>query len=117
VSRHNSSSVSCCSKNSPLLNCSIPRRSASGGGSEQRARAGSSGAPGGCRLEGRADFRDRLLGSGVLGSDDLSVTQLVFDKLAYEIVREGFGKILWCLDEGDLDPLVQIVASRKVALG
>jgi hypothetical protein len=69
----------------------MPRRSASGGGSEHRVRACSSCAPGGGRLGGRADLRERLLGSGVLGSDDLAVTELVFDELADEIVVEGVG--------------------------
>jgi len=68
-------------------------------------------------LDGRADLRERLLGSGVLGSDDLSVTQLVFDELAHEVVVEGFREILRRLGVRDLDALVQIVASRKLALG
>ena len=66
----------------------MPWSSGCGGGSEQRARAGSLGAPAGSRFGGRADFRERLLGSGVLGSDDLPVTELVFDELADEIVLE-----------------------------
>src|SRR6266550_4666723 len=115
VSRHNSSSVSCCSKNSPALNCSTPRRSAWGGGSEQRARAGSSGAPAGCRLGGRADLRERLLGSGVLGSDDLAITELVLDELTDERVLEGFGEVVRRLGVGDLDALVQIVARSEAA--
>ena len=68
-------------------------------------------------MDGRADLRERLLGWGVLGSDDLSVTQLVFDKLADQVVREGFGEILRRVGEGDFDPLVQIVAGGKVPLG
>src|SRR5205807_4415800 len=116
VSRHSSSSVSCCWKNSPALNCSMPRSRAWGGGSEQRARAGSFGAPGGCRFGGRADFRERLLGSGVLGSDDLAVAELVLYEFADEIVVESLGKILWRLGVSDLDALVQIVARSQVAL-
>src|SRR5437867_5632990 len=108
--------VSCCSKNSPALNCSTPRRSACGAGSEQRARAGSAGAPAGCRLGGRADFRERLLGSGVLGSDDLAVAQLVLDEFADEIVLKGLGEVLWRLGIRDLDALVQIVSRGEVAL-
>src|SRR5256886_13816656 len=88
VPRHKSSSVSCCSKNFPALNCSIPRRSAAGGGSKQRARAGSSGAPGGCRFGGRADLRERLLGSGGLGPRDLAIAQLVLFALADELVLQ-----------------------------
>jgi hypothetical protein len=62
-------------------------------------------------------LRARLLGSGVLGSDDLSVTELVFDELADEIVLEGFRKVLWRLDVRDLDAFVEIVRRSKVALG
>src|SRR5438477_8168506 len=116
VFRHRSSSVSCCSKNSPALNCSIPRRSSDGGASVQRVRAGSSGAPGGCRFGGRADLRERLLGSGVLGPDDLAVAELVLDELADEVVLERFGKIFRPLGVGDLDSLVEIVGGDQVTL-
>src|SRR2546423_13243081 len=94
----------------------MPRRSASGGGSEQRARTGSIGAPAGCRFSGRADLRERQLGSGVLGSDDLAVAELVLDELANEIILEGFGKIFGRVGVRDLDALVQIVARGEVAL-
>src|SRR5213592_4185478 len=94
----------------------MPRRSACGAGSEQRARAGSAGAPAGCRLGGRADFRERLLGSGVLGSDDLAVAELVFDEFADEIVLKSLGKILRCFGVRDFDALVQVVPRGEVAL-
>src|SRR2546421_3264537 len=116
VSRHSSSSVSCCSKNSPALNCSMPRSRAWGGGSEQRARAGSFGAPGSCRFGGRADFRERLLGSGVLGSDDLAVAELVLYEFADEVVVERLWQVLRGVDVRDLDPLVQIVSRGEVPL-
>src|SRR3989475_9891162 len=116
VSRHSSSSVSCCAKTSPALNCSMPRSRAAGGGSAQRARASSFGAPGGCRFGGRADFRERLLGSGVLGSDDLAVAELVLDEFADEIVVKSLGKLLRRLGVCDLDALMQIVARGQVTL-
>ena len=94
----------------------MPRRSASGGGSEQRARAGSLGAPGGSRFGGRADFRERLLGSAVLGSDDLAIAELFFDELADEVVVEGFGQILGRLGMRDLHAFVKVVSRGKVAL-
>src|SRR5712691_9135727 len=94
----------------------MPRSRAWGGGSEQRARAGSFGAPGGCRFGGRADLRERLLGSGVLGSDDLAEAELVFDELPDELVVEGFRKLLGSLGIRDLDALVQIVSRGEVAL-
>src|SRR5438094_8193029 len=94
----------------------MPRRSASGGGSEQWARAGSIGAPAGCRFGGRADLRERLLGSGVLGSDDLAIAQLVLDELANQIVLERLGKIIRPLGVDDLDPLVQVMRGDQVTL-
>src|SRR5712691_9554959 len=94
----------------------MPRSRAWGGGSEQRARAGSFGAPGGCRFGGRADFRERLLGSGVLGSDDLAVAELILDELANEIVLECLRKVLRPLGVRDLNSLVQIVRGYQVTL-
>src|SRR6266542_1025995 len=88
VSRHSSSSVSCCSKNSPALNCSMPLISSGGAGSSHRARTGSSIGPPGTRLGGRADLRSRLLGAGVLGADDLPEAQFIFEELANERVLE-----------------------------
>jgi hypothetical protein len=61
-------------------------------------------------------LRERLLGSGVLGSDDLAVTELVLDELADEIVLEGFRKLFGRLGVGDLDPLVKIMRRDHVAL-
>ena len=61
-------------------------------------------------------MRERLLGSGVLGSDDLAVSELFFDELADEVVVEGFGQILGRLGIRDLHALVEIVSCGEVAL-
>jgi hypothetical protein len=61
-------------------------------------------------------LRERLVGSGVLGSDDLAVTELVLNELADEIVLERFGKIFGRVRIGDFDPLVKIVRRDHVAL-
>src|SRR5439155_15113756 len=103
-------------KDRPALNCTLRRRSAASEGSEQRAHAGSSAPPRVDLFGRRADLRERLLGSGVLGSDDLAVAELVLDELAHEIVLERLGKILGPLGVGDLDPLVEIVGGDQVAL-
>jgi hypothetical protein len=68
-------------------------------------------------LDGRADLRERLLGSGVLGSDDLAVAELVFDELADEVVIERLWKLLGRIGKRDLHPLVEVVPSGEVALG
>ena len=62
-------------------------------------------------------MRERLLGSGVLGSDDLAEAELILDELADEIVVERFGKFLRPLGVGDLDPFVQIVRGNQITLG
>ena len=61
-------------------------------------------------------MRDRLLGSGVLGSDDLAIAQLVFDELANQIVIECFRKLLRRPGVRDLDPLMQVVSRSEIAL-
>ena len=61
-------------------------------------------------------MRERLLGSGVLGPDDLAVTELVFDELANEIVVECLRKVLRCLGIRDLDALMEIVSRRQITL-
>src|SRR6266540_236843 len=91
VSRHRSSRVSCCSKNSPALNCSMPRISSGGAGSSHLARVGSSIAPPGTPLGGRADLRSRLLGAGVFGANDLAEAELIFEELTHERVLERLG--------------------------
>ena len=62
-------------------------------------------------------MRERRLGSGVLGSDDLAVTELFLDELANEIVLEDFRKVVRRLGVGDLDALMQVVSRREVTLG
>src|SRR5260221_5947872 len=94
VSRQRVSSVSCCSKNSPALNCSIPRRSPSGAGSSQRARTSSSIAPPGTRLGGRAALRARLVGSGGFGVEQLPEAQLVDHEFADAFVLESVSDAL-----------------------
>ena len=61
-------------------------------------------------------MRERLLGSGVLGSDDLAVAELVLDEFADEIVLKSLGKILRCFGVRDFDALVQVVPRGEVAL-
>lgn len=61
-------------------------------------------------------MRERLLGSGVLGSDDLAVAELVFHELANEIVLKGPGKVFRRFGVRDLDALVKIVPSGEVPL-
>ena len=61
-------------------------------------------------------MRDRLLGSGVLGPDDLAVTELVFDELANEIVLEDFRKVVRRLAVGDLDALMQVMSRCEITL-
>ena len=61
-------------------------------------------------------MRERLLGSGVLGSDDLAVSELVFDELLDEIVFEGLRKIFWFLGIGDLHAFMQVVARGEISL-
>ena len=61
-------------------------------------------------------MRERLLGSGVLGPDDLAVTELVFDELANEIVIECLRKLLRRFGVGDLDALMQVMSRREVTL-
>ena len=61
-------------------------------------------------------MRDRLLGSGVLGPDDLAVAQLVFDELAHEIVLERLRKVLRRLGVCDLDALMKVMSRRQVTL-
>src|SRR5207249_12108548 len=93
--------VSCCSKNSPLLNWSIPWMSSPGAGSSQRARSVSCGAPGGGRFGGRAAFRARLLASGARSGRvsrrprDLAEEQLVFEELGHGLVFEIVGRLFW----------------------
>src|SRR5258705_2528937 len=117
VSRHRSSSVSCCSKNSPELNCSMPWISSGGAASSQRARGGSSIGPPGTRFGGRADLRSRLLGAGVLGADDLPEAQFVFEELADERVLECFRQTVRLVRVRDLDAFMKVVRRGKVALG
>ena len=62
-------------------------------------------------------MRDRLLGWGVLGPDDLAVTELVFDELTNEIVLECLRKLLRRLGVGDLDAFMQVMSGREVTLG
>ena len=62
-------------------------------------------------------MRDRLLGSGVLGSDDLAVSQLVFDELLHELVVEGFRKVFRFVGVGDLHALMEVVARGEISLG
>src|SRR5439155_1005943 len=127
VSRRRSSSVSCCSKNSPALNCSTPRRSSAGGGSSQRARTDSCGAPRGWRLGGRAALRSRAVGvrsarSGVFapcfcfGADDLAEPELVLEEFADGLVPEGSGQLLRRVGVDDLDALVEVVRRDEVAV-
>src|SRR5688572_6506193 len=94
----------------------MPAASSGGGGSAQRARAGSSGAPPGGRFGGRADLRARLLGSGVLGSDDVAETELVLDELADNVVLERVGEPVRRVGVRDLDSLVEIVRRDEVPL-
>jgi hypothetical protein len=61
-------------------------------------------------------LRARLLGSGVLGSDDLAIAELVFDELADEVVIERLGKFLGGLGKRDLHPLMQVVPSGEEAV-
>ena len=61
-------------------------------------------------------MRERLLGSGVLRSDDLPVSKLVFDELLDEVVVEGLRKVLGFFRIGDLHAFMQIVASSEIPL-
>ena len=61
-------------------------------------------------------MRDRLLGSGVLGPNDLAIAQLVFDELANEIVVECLRKVLRRLGVDHLDALMQVMSRREVTL-
>src|SRR5688572_24236657 len=106
MSRQRSSSVSCWSKNSPALNCSIPRISSGGAGSSQRARTGSRVSPPGTRLGGRADLRSRLLGLGVLRAHDPPEAELVLEELAHERILECFGQAFRSVRKRDLDAFV-----------
>ena len=117
VSRQSSSSVSCWSKNSPALNCSMPRISSGGAGSSQRARTGSRVSPPGTRLGGRADLRSRLLGPGVLRSDDPPEAQLVLEELAHERIVERFRQSFRSIRKGDPDALMKVVGRGEVSLG
>src|SRR5438094_5140589 len=98
VSRQSSSRVSCCSKNSPRSNSSMPLRSSGGGGSSQRARTGSSMAPPGTPLGGRAAFRSRLVG-GVRGPEEVAVAEVVLDELADDGVVETTRELLKALGQ------------------
>ena len=62
-------------------------------------------------------MRARLLGSGVLGSDDLAVAELVFHELANKVVVERLREVLRLVGVCDLDALVEIVRRDEVALG
>src|SRR5438552_686128 len=117
VSRQRSSSVSCCSKNSPALNCSIPRRSASGGGWSQRARGSSSIAPPGTRLAGRAALRSRLVRSGGFGVEQLPEAELVGDEFADALILEAVSDVREVVGVAHLDAFADVVAGREEALG
>src|SRR5438093_4625681 len=115
VARQRSSRVSCCSKNSPRSNSSMPLRSSGGAGSSQRARTGSSMAPPGTPLGGRAALRSRLVG-GVRGPEELAAAEVVLDELADDGVVELLGELLKRLGKGDLDALVEVARRDEVAL-
>src|SRR5947208_11621955 len=114
VARQSSSSVSCCSKNSPRSNCSTASRSAGGAGSSQRARTGSAISPPGTRFGGRAALRSRL--PGVRRSDDLAVAELVLDEFADDRVVERLGEALGRFGERDLDALRKIARGDEIAV-
>src|SRR5438445_9035752 len=94
----------------------MPARSLGGGGWSQRARAGSSMAPPGTPLGGRAALRSRLVG-GVRGPEEVAVAEVVLDELADDGVLELLGELLERLGEGDLDALVEVARRDEVALG
>lgn len=116
VSRQRSSSVSCWSKNSPALNCSMPRSSSGGGGSSHRARGSSSMAPPGTRLGGRAALRSRLVGSGGFGVEQLPEAELVDDEFADAFVLEGVGDVREIVGVAHLDALADVVTGGEEAL-
>src|SRR5437899_5038010 len=95
----------------------MPFTSSGGGGSSQRARAGSFGAPAGARFGGRAALRARLLGWGVLGPEELAETELVLHELADGLVRERIRELVGRVRVRDLDALVQVVCRDQVSLG
>src|SRR5256712_5163776 len=94
----------------------MPFRSSGGGASAQRARTGSFGLSGRCRFGGRAALRARLVGSGVLGPDDLAEAELVLEELAHSVVVERARQVLGPLGVRDLDPLVQVMGRDEVTL-
>src|SRR5438552_8596587 len=110
VARHRSSSVSCCSKNSPALNCSMPRMSSAGGGASHRARGSSSIAPPGTRLGGRRSLRSRLVGFGWFGVEQLPEAELVDDEFADALVLESVGDMDEVIGVAHLDALTDVVA-------
>src|SRR5256714_15111759 len=117
VSRHSVSRVSCWSKNSPALNCSMPRRSAAGAGSAHRARTSSSTAPPGTRFGGRAALRSRLVGSGGFGVEQLPEAELVLDELADAFVLETVRDVRELVGVAHLDALADVMSRREEAFG
>src|SRR5438093_7737028 len=93
----------------------MPFWSSGGGGSSQRARTGSSMAPPGTPLGGRAALRSRLVG-GVRGPEELAAAEVVLDELADDGVVELLGELLKRLGKGDLDALVEVARRDEVAL-
>src|SRR3979409_1391449 len=95
----------------------MPRSSASGAGSAQRARTSSSTAPPGTRFGGRAALRSRLVGSGCFGGEHLPEAELVNDEFAHTLVLEAVRDVREVVGVARLDALADVVTDREEALG